>query len=718
MFSHYFTDKPPLLMFMKDLPLRIKLGLVPLFFILLFSISISIIFNAQEQRKADAEYVNVAGRQRMLSQKIAFLAERLINGENQLTEEFLATIKLCDESLAVLDTGGVALGMSGMEIPAAPESIAEELLASKELWAEYKEHSESLLQGESGDIQFIERNAGVMLTTFNEFVQAYVSLNASKQREQNILLWILLGINVLAGSATIFVVNKHISKPILRITRQLNELTKGSTGIRYSHQSNDEIGQAVKSLNELTDALEKIGDFASEISQGGLEIEYELLSENDKIGASLIQMRDNISQILSEANQVIDSVAQEGDFQVRVNLGDKQGAWNDLSRSVNQMLEAISAPIDQIKNIFRQMAGGDLSVSYQGMAKGEIKELTDDLNNAINKLSALVESLSNEVITIESTSQGMLQTGEEISRSTSEIATAVSQISSGAQIQMNEIDHSSNLLEQMSKSFGSSSKNITEIRSLAMNNKELSDRGADEMAKIISLNEEVLNAFQQSNEAIMQLNKRNDQINRIVSVITDISTQTSLLALNANIEAAHAGDQGRGFAVVADQIRRLASDSKHSSKEIELLIADIQKDITSTMESFHVMNEQITTSVEAGMEASKVIDDISASVKKTYEYSGEIFNAIEGQANSIKSLVTRSTSVVSVAEESAASTEEVAASSEEVSSAMRHYVKKFNELSAIALSLKEQAGEFNLKSEEEADDVTNDLTLILGDKNI
>ena len=591
--------------------------------------------------------------------------------------------------------------MSGIEIPPASDRVIEKLQVAKALWRDYQSASLSLLEGHNDSITFIEKNAGLMLASFNNLVKAYVASNVSKQENQNLILWSLLVLNLLAGGGTLYVVNRSITKPIVEITDRLKDLSRGRLRDRLHHDSSDEIGQAMKSFNQLSKALHKIADFADDVSTGRFESEYEILSEDDRIGISLIQMRDNIQQITRETNHVISEVAQRGDLQVRISTGNKEGAWNELSRSINQMLETISAPIAEINAIFKSIADGDLSVSYSGYGAGDIGELIDNLNDAIQKLSEVILSLNSEAVNIESVSSEMLQTGEEISKSSSEIATAVGQISSGAQVQMNEIDESSMLLENMNRSFSASSKNISEIKNLANENKELSEKGSSEMSKIISLNQEVLNAFELSNNAIEQLNKRNDQINQIVSVITDVAAQTSLLSLNASIEAAHAGDQGRGFAVVADEIRRLAHDSQVSSKEIEKLVQDIQRDIKGTMEAFQVMSGQISNSVEAGQEAARVITDISSSVNRTFDYSDQVFKVIEEQLQSIGSLVAKSESIVSVAEESAAGTEQVAASSEEVSSAMKLYVNKFNELSQIASQLKFRADQFTLQGKDD-----------------
>ena len=124
--------------FIESLSIRYKFGVIPFLFVLLFALSLYVIYSGQNQQKADAEIVNVAGRQRMLSQKIAFLAERLSAGHTEVRDELASTIQLCDQSLLVLQRGGVAKGMSGMRIPAAPDVLSSQLSEVASLWDSYK----------------------------------------------------------------------------------------------------------------------------------------------------------------------------------------------------------------------------------------------------------------------------------------------------------------------------------------------------------------------------------------------------------------------------------------------------------------------------------------------------------------------------------------------------------------------------------------------------
>jgi len=219
---------------LHHLSIRYKFGIIPFLFVVIFALSLYVIYSSQAQQKADAELVNLAGRQRMLSQKIAFLAERLSHGDIEVSGQLAAAVKLCDESLLVLEQGGVPEGLSGSAIPPAPPVLTDQISEVTLLWNSYKESAEQIVDGDHLAIETIEQEAGAMLASFNGLVQSFVKLNEQKQSDQGRLLWLLMGLAVATAMASVLLMNSVLVKRILALTGRLKLL---STCLLYTSPS-------------------------------------------------------------------------------------------------------------------------------------------------------------------------------------------------------------------------------------------------------------------------------------------------------------------------------------------------------------------------------------------------------------------------------------------------------------------------------------------------
>lgn len=465
--------------------------------------------------------------------------------------------------------------------------------------------------------------------------------------------------------------------------------------------SNDELGEMAMSIIILQNELQRKTNFSEKIGKGNLDVEFEPSGESDVLGQSLLKMRNNLYSVILETREAVEVAANQGNFNSTINLDEKDGAWKELAESINNLLYSISSQLYSFNKIATAMAEGDLSQRLSGDNKGDVKKLMENLNMGLENVCGILLQISNNAHVVEESTAEMLTASEEMNNNTGEIASAIAQMSSGAQNQVIKVDESSNLVEGILQSSNDMGKQAESINGAAKTGVESSEKGQGMLNKVVFNMSDISDFSNKTYDSIKVLTERSKEITRVLSVISDIASQTNLLALNAAIEAAQAGDAGRGFAVVAEEIRKLAEDSKNSAKEIEKLIRDVQSDTEGAAKIIEIMNLSVKSGEEASKDASSAFKEISDSSTQTLQLSEEILNASKQQINDIKNVVTITESVVVIAEQTAAGTEEVASSASELSSGMENYTKKSVSLVDIAKNLKEGVGKFNINDQTE-----------------
>ena len=682
--------------FFGDLRLKYKLGAIPMLFLIIGLVNFTLITNFKRAHTSDTEIVNLAGRQRMLSQRIAFFAERIAKGDHEITKEYRQIIGLCDQSMMVLEHGGIPPNMSEKEIPPLDKELNSEFRVAMNTWRKYHENAIALTNDPT-KVAYLEANASSMLKSFDELVQAIVRTNSTKHASLDFQLLALLLFNILLFIAVIFYVNHGMAKPILTLTSIINKMTRGDLSFPKLNYSKDEVGQALESLKALSDSFLGIATFANEISNGNLHAKYHLMGEADEIGKSLVRMQNNLQLLIEETNRAVGGVTDEGRLAIRLQNDRFHGAWADLCQTVNNLFESILVPVTEIERVLEALSKGDLTQRCNVNAKGDIKKMVDQLNLALENQQTMLYNITHVATTLNSSANDMLVSGQEMNNSATEITSAVAEMSNGARIQMNKVDESSTLIEMILNRSIEMSEKSNDINDTAKRGVENSKKGVEVVAKVSTSIHEILKISENANDSMKTLSENSKEISRVLSVITDIASQTNLLALNAAIEAAQAGESGRGFAVVADEIRKLAEDSKKSAEDIGVLVQNITSDTEKAVKEIKEMSSKVDLGVSASTEVSGIFNEISLSSTETLEKSDAVLQSSTIQSEKTRQVVNITESIVVVAEQTSAGAEEAATSSQQLSSGMDLYMQKANELQEIANSLQKSLYEFKLE---------------------
>ena len=494
-----------------------------------------------------------------------------------------------------------------------------------------------------------------------------------------------------------YVIHQHVFQKI-RDAVSLSEAIINGQNDHGDLKKGLDIDTLLKHLQLINHQITTTTGFLKDVRKGDFFTNYSPNGAGDILGQEANDLRRNIADFVTEQRIILDEAGQDGDLQKRAETEGKSGAWLILSESLNELLEAISNPINQVIYIVKAMSEGDLTRRYDGHAAGDLNELVIGLNISLENLSTLVESITKYSESIQEQVVDMRVSGSEMASSTREIASSIGEMSHGAQTQVQKVDESSNLIEHILASSKSMSNQSHSINQAAKESVQNCLRGTNIVNDVVTKVNEIQSMSTETISSMRVLSKRSAEISRVLKMITEISSQTNLLALNAAIEAANAGEYGRGFSVVAEEIRKLAEDSKNSANEIQELVDSVKNDTQQAVTITERMNENITFSVEASREASRVFEEMAASSNQTLDQSESILEATKSQNDSINKMVTITESIVVVAEETAAGTEQIASSATELSAGMENYMSMTNTLTNIAEGLSGAVEQFKLKN--------------------
>lgn len=309
----------------------------------------------------------------------------------------------------------------------------------------------------------------------------------------------------------------------------------------------------------------------------------------------------------------------------------------------------ISNPIQVVAENLKEISlgKGDLTKRIQVSGEDEVGQLSRWFNSFIEKLHEIV-------------SQIKLNT-EEVATATDEINATSAQLAKGAEEQSSQVTEVAASIQQMSAAIVESSQNASHTADASKVTADKANEGRTTMDHTQKDMEEIVSTASKTNETVNSLSNRTDQIGEIIQVIDDIADQTNLLALNAAIEAARAGEQGRGFAVVADEVRKLAERTTKATQEIGETIKIIQEEIHEAADSMNSVSTVIDKGRTSISKTGTMLDDIVQSVTISMDMIQQIATASEEQGATAEEISKNVQAINAVAAESASGAEELAA---------------------------------------------------------
>ena len=319
-------------------------------------------------------------------------------------------------------------------------------------------------------------------------------------------------------------------------------------------------------------------------------------------------------------------------------------------------------------NTASTIASGNLTEEVPQRGCDEVGILLVALSEMRNKLHNMITEMNHASTELAATSE--------------ELATVTEDSNKGIHQQQSEVQQAATAMNEMAATINEVAQNAQQTAESANGADQEAQQGQSVVKETVASIETLANSIENASDVIQQVGKDSDNIGTVLDVIKGIAEQTNLLALNAAIEAARAGEQGRGFAVVADEVRTLAQRTQQSTAEIEDMISRLQDSSKHAVTAMQQGSDQVHVTVEQAGKTGESLNSIGRLVGNINEMNTHIASAAEEQSSVAEELNRNFTSISNVSDQNAAAINQISASSEE--------------LSRMAISLQEMIAQFEV----------------------
>ena len=585
------------------------------------------------QSSYDTEYIGHSGELRVLSQQISKSATEAATGTREAFPLLLQARNDYEERWRYLTDGRDETGL-----PPTPGSLHEPLEAAGADWDRVRANADAILSSEETVLSLHDLAAQLSDTVpqlqveYEDVVDVLIDSGASAtqvslaQRQSLLAERILGSVNrVLAGDADAVMAADSFGRDATLFGRVLDGMVNGNEVLGIARVTD---ADAVSRLEEIADLFSYVSESVEQILLTSPEL-YQVRTAANSIFTDSQQLLNNVSDLSQafekrSAGRWINTLL--GYVLAAVALGSILLIGLQLTRETRIRLaetaatnERNQAAILRLLDEIADLADGDLTAEAT-VTEDFTGAIADSINYSIDQLRALVETINHTALQVASAAQ--------------ETQSTAMHLAEASEHQAQEIAGASAAVNEMAVSIDQVSANAAESAAVAERSVAIANKGNEVVQSTIAGMDVIREQIQDTSKRIKRLGESSQEIGDIVSLINDIADQTNILALNAAIQAAMAGDAGRGFAVVADEVQRLAERSSAATKQIEALVKTIQTDTNEAVISMEQTTSEVVSGARLTQDAGVALEEIEKVSTSLAALIQNISNAARQQASS------------------------------------------------------------------------------------